>query len=39
MKSYLLIGAMSFYMGMKYRQFGKRRCVRWIKAQMRRMMP
>ena len=39
MSKYLLIGAAGFLMGVKYRQLGKRRCLRFIKKYARQLMP
>lgn len=39
MSKYLLIGAAGFLMGVKYRQSGKRRCLRFIKKYARQLMP
>lgn len=39
MSKYLLIGAAGFLMGVKYRQLGKRRCLRFMKKYARQLMP
>lgn len=39
MSKYLLIGAAGFLMGVKYRQLGKRRCLRIMKKYARQLMP
>ncbi len=39
MSKYLIIGAAGFLMGMKYRQLGKKRCLRMLKTRMQRMLP
>jgi len=38
MSKYLLIGAAGFLMGFKYRQLGKRRCLRFMKKYARQLM-
>ena len=39
MSKYLIIGAAGFLMGMKYRQLGKKRCLRFLKARVQSMLP
>lgn len=38
MNKYLTIGALGFFMGMKYRQWGRRNCICFLKKHMHRMM-
>lgn len=38
MSKYLLLTGMGFFMGMKYRQWGHRRCMCFLKKHMHRMM-
>lgn len=37
MSKYLMIGALGFCAGMKYRQLGKRRCLSQMKRMLRRV--
>lgn len=39
MSKYLWIGAAGFLMGMKYRQLGRRRCVRLMRKALSRIVP
>ncbi len=39
MSKYLLMGAAGFLMGVKYRQYGRRRCLRFMKKYARQLMP
>ena len=38
MNKYLTIGALGFLAGMKYRQWGRRRCVCFLKRHLQRLM-